>query len=127
MTMDVRARFAPAAVGEHTRLAASRCQDCGRVQFPATDRCPACGTASGAIWLAGPARVVFTTEILNQPPDSLVEAPYSIGVAEFPEGLRVIGLLESPAAKAGDSVVPVVAQPADELVAFAFRVTSKTA
>lgn len=47
-----------------------------------------------------------------------------VGVVEFPEGRRVIGLLEDPPARRGDSVVPVVAQPADDLVACAFRLTA---
>lgn len=47
-----------------------------------------------------------------------------VGVVEFPEGLRVIGLLEDSPARHGDSVVPVVAQPADDLVACAFRLTA---
>ncbi len=127
MTADARFRFEPAGVDGRTRLAASRCPDCVRVHFPAAQQCPACGAATVALWLTGPAKVVFATEILNQPPDSLVVAPYSIGVAEFPEGLRVIGLLEEPAPKLGDSVVPVVVQPAVDLIAFAFRLTSETA
>lgn len=124
MTAETRTLFEPAAIGERTRLAASRCPDCDRVQFPAADPCPACGAAAQAIWLAGPARVVFATEILHQPPDSMIESPYPIGVAEFPEGLRIIGPLEGPPARQGDSVVAVVSRPADNLVTYAFRLAT---
>jgi uncharacterized OB-fold protein len=109
------------SIGQPTQLAASRCPHCARVQFPSTASCPACSLPSDDLWLAGPAKLVFATKILAEPPDSLVAAPYGVGVAEFPEGIRVIGLLDDPPPAVGDAVVPVVHQPAVNLVTFAFR------
>jgi uncharacterized OB-fold protein len=112
--------YAPAALGQPTQLAASRCPRCDRVQFPSTASCPVCSVPSIELWLAGPAKLVFATQILAEPPDSLVSAPYGVGVAEFDEGIRVIGLLDDPPSAVGDLVVPVVYQAAVELVTFAF-------
>ena len=113
--------YTTAAIGQPTRLAASRCPRCARVQFPSTASCPVCSLPSQELWLAGPATLVFATRILAEPPDSLVAAPYGVGVAEFVEGIRVIGLLADPAPVVGEAVVPVVHQPAVDLVTFAFR------
>jgi uncharacterized OB-fold protein len=113
--------FRAGTIGQPTQLAASRCPDCDRVQFPSTASCPVCSLRSEDLWLAGPAKLVFATKILAGPPDSLVAAPYGVGVAEFAEGLRVIGLLDDPPPAVGDAVVPVVHQPAVDLVTFAFR------
>ena len=109
------------AIGQLTQLAATRCPNCDRVQFPVTSSCPVCRVPSDELWLAGPATLVFATQVLAQPPDSLVTAPYGVGVAEFTEGIRVIGLLADPPPTVGDAVVPVVHQPAVDLVTFAFR------
>lgn len=48
-------------------------------------------------------------------------SPATRGVAEFAEGLRIIGLLEGPAGSVGDMVLPVEYRPTDALVTFAFR------
>lgn len=108
-------------IGQPTQLAASRCPRCARVQFPSTASCPVCSLPSEELWLAGPAKLVFATQILAEPPDSLIASPYGVGVAEFVEGIRVIGLLDDPPPAVGDAVVPVVHQPAVDLVTFAFR------
>ena len=113
--------FEERVAGEPTRLAGSRCTTCGRVQFPRIGHCPACTVPTEDLSMSGPARLVFATQVEAQPPDSLVEAPYAVGVAEFAEGLRIIGLLEDPAASVGEMVVPVVYRPTDALVTFAFR------
>jgi uncharacterized OB-fold protein len=113
--------FENGAAGQPTQLVGSRCPQCCRVQFPAHRCCPACAALSAELRLTGPARLVFATDVLAQPPDSLVQAPYGVGVAEFPEAIRVIGLLDNPAPAVGDAVIPVVYRPTDELVTFAFR------
>jgi uncharacterized OB-fold protein len=111
--------FDPADTGSPTRLRASRCPACARTQFPAAPDCPACGTDTRPVALDGPARLVFATRILAAPPDSLVAAPYDVGVAEFAGGTRVIGLLDGSPDR-GTSVRPIVIEPADGLVTFAF-------
>jgi uncharacterized OB-fold protein len=119
---DVR-RFAEGAVGEFTALHASRCADCGRVEFPRRTECPACGASAAPIELDGPATVRVLTGVLAQPPGALIQAPYDIAVAEFAEGICVIGLVDGEATR-GDRVRPVILEPFDDGRAFAFRRTS---
>jgi uncharacterized OB-fold protein len=112
--------FTPAVPYAPTVLHASLCPSCGRTSFPRRSLCPACGTASPPTELSGPARLRVHTAVLAQPPGSLVTAPYDVGVAEFDEGICVIGLLAGPVEK-GDRVVPVVHEPYDGGRIFAFR------
>ncbi len=102
--------YAAAAVGTPTTLVASRCPQCGRHQFPARTECPACSTSTERAELAGPARLRVLTGVHAQPPGSRVEAPYDVGVAEFDEGICVLGLVVGDASK-GDLVRPVVTEP----------------
>jgi uncharacterized OB-fold protein len=112
--------YEPAEPGARTVLRASRCDACGRHAFPARTLCPACGTDSVPVTLDGPARLRVLTGVRAQPPGSLVAAPYDVGVAEFDEGLCVIGLVDGPAER-GDRVVPVVHEPYEGGQIFAFR------
>jgi uncharacterized OB-fold protein len=112
--------FTPADPGEPTALCASSCPSCGRVAFPRRSHCPACGAASAPAALHGPARLRVLTAVLAQPPGSRVEPPYEVGVAEFDEGICVIGLMNGTAQR-GDAVVPVVVEPYPQGRFFAFR------
>ena len=106
--------------GAPSGLLASTCGSCGRVEFPRRESCPACGAAAAPTLLEGPARLRVSTAVLAQPPGSRVEAPYGVGVAEFPAGLCVIGLLVgSPGA--GTTVDVVVHEPFEGGRIFAFR------
>ena len=102
--------YVSAELGEPTALRSSSCPECGRHTFPARALCPACGAVSDAAMLTGPARLRVLTAVLAQPPGSLVDAPYDVGVAEFDEGICVIGLVDG-AAERGDLVEPVVFEP----------------
>jgi len=112
--------YTDAAVGERTALSASSCPTCSRVSFPRRTSCPACGAPSTPLDLRGPARLRVLTAVLAPPPGSLVAAPYDVGVAEFSEGICVIGLVDGPS-EVGDPVVPVVHEPYEGGRIFAFR------
>lgn len=103
-----------------TALCASSCGSCGRVTFPRRLQCPACGGSSAPIELHGPARLRVLTSVLAQPPGSKVTAPYDVGVAEFDEGICVIGLTAGEVQR-GDLVVPIVHEPYPDGRTFAFR------
>ncbi|MBS45654.1 MAG: hypothetical protein CMH83_21270 [Nocardioides sp.] len=111
-----------AAPGTATVLHVSTCDACGRSEFPRRRDCPACGSAVRDDRLSGPGRLRASTAVLAQPPGSRVEAPYLAGVAEFPGGLCVIGLLahELPV---GARVEVVVHEPYPGGRTFAFRET----
>ena len=83
-----------AAVGSVVTLSGSRCGSCGRVEFPALQSCPACGTQTDPAELGPEGTLHGFTEILHPPPDARVEVPYTIGVAAFDGKLAVLGLME---------------------------------
>jgi uncharacterized OB-fold protein len=112
--------FLPAEPGDPTALLASTCPACGRSEFPRRATCPACGGPSEPAELRGPARLTVSTAVLAQPPGSKVEAPFGVGVAEFDQGLRVIGLLVGELA-VGATVEVVVHAPYADGRTFAFR------
>lgn len=113
-------RFADAPTGSRTALIAATCTACGRVSFPCPDRCPSCTGELTLTALEGPARLSVLTAVLAQPPGALIQAPYDVGVADFAEGIRIIGLIDG-AAEQGDLVEPVVIAPYDGGQTFAFR------
>lgn len=110
----------PGKPGDPTHLLGSACPGCGRAEFPRRVECPACGEESEPIHLEGPARLRASTAVLAQPPGSLVEAPYTVGVAEFDQGLCVLGLLIGEPA-IGAEVEVVVHEPYTDGRIFAFR------
>ena len=112
--------FLDGDAGEPTALLASLCRACGRAEFPRRTTCPACGADADLALLRGPARLTVSTAVLAQPPGSKVEAPYGVGVAEFPQGLRVIGLLVGDP-RIGATVDVVVHEPYEGGSTFAFR------
>jgi uncharacterized OB-fold protein len=112
--------FLAAAPGERTALHASICPACGRTAFPRVTECLACGAATEPVVLAGPATLRALTSVTSQPPGALVQAPYDVGVAQFPEGICVIGLIDGPAV-AGMSVTVVATSPYPDGLTFAFR------
>ena len=111
--------FQPAEVGQLTALLAGTCTDCGRTEFPRRVQCPACGGDLAPVDLTGPATLRVETAVLAQPPGSRVEAPYGVGVAEFPEGICVLGLLVG-SLTAGAAVDVVVHEPYEGGRIFAF-------
>jgi uncharacterized OB-fold protein len=108
---------------ETVRLAGSRCGDCGRVDFQARERCSRCGADAQPMGLSSEAALVRHTAVLHQPPGALVEVPYRVAVAAFPEGLSIMGLLvgepESP--EPGTRVRTVRAAVSDTAWTYAFQ------
>lgn len=81
------------ASGSPIHLLASRCDGCSRVHFPARPECPACGGSTCATPLQNQAELGGCTAVLHPPPGALVEVPYLVGVARFPEGISIMGLV----------------------------------
>lgn len=113
------------AVGARIHLVAASCPQCGHLEFPTLDTCPACGRATEEIALSVDAELAGFTSVLHPPPGALVEVPYHVGVARFPEGICVMGLLlgvedgETPTV--GEPLDTVVARPFDGALTYAFR------
>lgn len=80
--------------GRAVRLKSSHCVGCDRWEFPARSYCPTCGQTPAIEPLSGTAEIVGFSAVLHQPPGSLVEAPYAVALAAFPEGVAVLGTVE---------------------------------
>lgn len=102
--------------GRTVALRGSRCDRCGRIEFPSRTLCPTCGSVAAAIPLGPRARLRTVTSVLHPPPGSRVPVPYVVGVAEFPEGISILGLVVIDAQEhvtVGDPVDTIAYAPAD--------------
>jgi uncharacterized OB-fold protein len=115
----------PAATpGERVALRGSGCPSCRRVEFPALDVCPACGSDVHPVELGPEAILAGFTEVLHPPPGAQVEVPYTVAVAAFEENLAVLGLLDRPTAVAELEVglpLEVCVVPVGDRLTYGFR------
>ena len=111
------------------RLLGSRCEACGRFQFPRQDTCPYCGApGASAVELSGTGRLWTWTAVTTAPPGYRGEVPYGFGVVELPEGLRVVTRLTEadPARLVAGQPMSLVVVPVDvddagnQVVTYAF-------
>jgi uncharacterized OB-fold protein len=106
-------------------LLASRCPRCGTLTFPVASMCPACWNADMVRTEAVAAPGVVYAVTVVRVPEPGIEAPYRIGYADFPGGLRVCGRFTGPDVVVGDPVEVVAMvirqQPPDPLIGWAFR------
>jgi uncharacterized OB-fold protein len=79
--------------GELVRLRASNCPACARWEFPALTYCPGCDGRPESSALSEQATVIGVTAVLHPPPGALVEVPYTVALAAFPEGVAVLGVV----------------------------------
>ena len=121
LTDDVRVvqlgLFTPAPGSNEVRLRISKCPACAHATFPAQEWCPACCDVSMEPTTTGPRGVLRGfTAVNHATPGSRVPAPYAVGTVDFPEGIRVVGLLTQPSIenlRMGQAVT-TVARPAYE-------------
>ncbi|KXF53136.1 hypothetical protein AXA44_08615 [Rhodococcus sp. SC4] len=106
-------------MGEITSLLASTCVACGRTHFPTVAECPACGGSVQAVHLSR-GRLSALTEVTTPPPGALIEPPYHVGITDFAEGIRVIGLIDGDAI-VGDEIEVAVVEYHPGRSTFAFR------
>lgn len=71
-------------------VAGTRCKNCGRLYFPPRADCLDC-RKSDVEWvpIEGKAKLVTFTEVYFGPPAFEHSTPYTLGLAEFDDGLRV--------------------------------------
>ena len=87
--------------GQRVALRGSGCPSCHRVEFPALDVCPACGSDVHPVELGPEATLAGFTEVLHPPPGAQVDVPYTVAVAAFEENLAVLGLLDRHIGRGG--------------------------
>ena len=75
---------------EKEQIPATRCTKCKMTHFPPRADCPNCrGDSVEWIALGGSCRLVTFTQVHFAPPAFQPDTPYSLGVAELNNGLRV--------------------------------------
>lgn len=114
----------PGQPGDVAPLRGFRCASCERAGFPSAAHCPVCGSATVAIPLGPHAQLAQATAVLHAPPGALVEVPYVVGIAQFDEGVSILGLVlvdDLDRIAPGDDVEVVVHAPSSELVTYAYR------
>jgi len=114
--------------GAPIALVASQCEKCGRFEFPQHETCPSCGGPANPVRLSRGARVSQWTAVNHAPPGGLVDVPYSVAVADFPEGISVLGLIrksDSAGALALGDQVEVVATEVGDRIGYAFGIVNE--
>lgn len=75
------------------QLIAAKCSKCGHHTFPFQEMCPeCCEDTMEQVYLSRRGKLKCFTGMYNPSPDFKGKLPYTIGIVDFPEGLRVIGL-----------------------------------
>lgn len=73
------------------QLLATRCGDCDRCSFPPKEICPAClGANTAWIELGGRGLLYSVTRVHAGPACFAGDIPYSIGIVDSDEGLRLV-------------------------------------
>lgn len=74
-------------------LIVSKCLDCGEMVFPRQVYCPECCTETMEDFLLNSrGKLKSFTGIYAPTPGYKGEVPYTVGVVEFQEGIRIMGL-----------------------------------
>ncbi|MFC1980330.1 Zn-ribbon domain-containing OB-fold protein [Chloroflexota bacterium] len=111
---------------EQGKVMATRCKECGANYFPPKMDCPNC-SSSDVEWfeIKGNGKLLTYTTVNYGPTGFEDEAPYTLAIVGFTEGLRVFGRL-SKSIKEGDSkigmdvkVVPV--KLANDRISYEFQ------
>lgn len=75
------------------KLIISKCKSCGTAVFPQSTHCPSCTSEMEVTYLSRKGKLRNFTSIRHLPPECKGAVPYGVGVVEFPEGIRIMGLL----------------------------------
>ena len=79
---------------EQGKVMATRCQKCGTAHFPPQMDCPGC-LSSEVEWfeVKGKSKLVTYTVANYGPSGFENEIPYTLGIVEFEDGVRILGRL----------------------------------
>jgi uncharacterized OB-fold protein len=114
------------APGAEVFVVASHCTACDRYDFPALEQCPACEGETARTRLNRRGSISQFTNVNHPPPGGLVPVPYAVAVADFPEGISILGVVSNAQTvddlRFGDEV-RTVAFPVGDHLNYAFEVT----
>ena len=111
---------------EQGKVMTTRCKECGSSYFPPKMDCPSC-IDSEVEWIEIPneGKLVTYTVVHYGPSGFEDEAPYTLGVGEFGDGLRVFGRMskgvEESEIKTGIGIKLVPAKLPDNKIAYEFQ------
>ncbi len=74
------------------KIMTTKCKKCGKVFFPPKAHCPNC-ISSDVEWLeiTGDGKLLTFTVVNYGPSGFENDAPYTLGIAEFNEGVKILG------------------------------------
>lgn len=79
---------------EQPKLIVSKCSQCSEIVFPKQSFCPECCTESMKEERLSVNGILKSfTGITAPPPHFKGEVPYTVGIVEFPEGIKIMGLI----------------------------------
>ncbi|GBC70762.1 hypothetical protein HRbin02_00532 [Candidatus Calditenuaceae archaeon HR02] len=107
------------------KILATRCRNCGKLHFPPAADCSQC-YSSDMEWveLSGEGRLVTYTHVIVRPKSFQEEQPYTVGIAELKEGVKVLAWLtdvKRKDIKIGMELKMVPKQLPDGRIAYVFK------
>jgi uncharacterized OB-fold protein len=80
-------------LGASPQIIVSQCSACGEKVFPKQAFCPECCTETMIeVTIESNGILKCFTEITAPPPGYKGTVPYTVGIVEFPEGIRILGV-----------------------------------
>jgi uncharacterized OB-fold protein len=110
---------------EQGKFMATRCKQCGKKYFPPRVDCPTCLTSDVEWFEVNEKGKLLTYTVINYGPLGFEEeAPYTLAIAEFNDGLRVLSRISKKLSpdtiRIGMEVRVVPVKLGDEKISFEF-------
>ena len=108
---------------EAGKFMTTRCAACGKLTFPPKQHCPACWSGDMK-WteLTGRGILYARTTIHAAATQFRDEVPYSVGIVDLEEGIRLVtGLIDDPVRMENDTAIMLVILSCDDGLSFAAR------
>lgn len=108
---------------EAGKFMTTRCAVCGKLTFPPKQYCPDCWSGDMK-WteLTGRGILYARTTIHAAATQFRDEVPYSVGIVDLEEGIRLVtGLIDDPVRMENDTAIMVVILSYDDGLSFAAR------
>jgi uncharacterized OB-fold protein len=108
------------------KVMATKCKDCGTVYFPPRMDCADCIDSEVEWFEVGDNGKLLTYTTVQYGPTGFEdEAPYTLGVAEFPSGVKVFGRIDKDLPESdispGMSVKPVPVKLPDDRITYVLK------
>jgi uncharacterized OB-fold protein len=110
---------------EQGKVMATKCQKCGAVHFPPKMDCPKClGSAVEWVEVTGTGKLLTYSIVQYGPAGFENDAPYTLAVAEFPDGVHIFSRISKDVKEAdikvGMDVKVVPAKLPGDRIAYEF-------